>query len=119
VSAYQTLVAAGCSATLGLASGEQLSIEYSTRGWGAMAYLIVVCSLLGFTAYAWLLTNVSLSLTATHAYVNPVVAVALGWLVLSEPVGPPVLVGGALVVGAVALVVSGERSRTSRLSLRG
>jgi len=111
VAAYQTLVAAGCSAVLGLVSGEQWSIDYSTRGWGAMAYLIVVCSLLGFTAYAWLLANVPLSLTATHAYVNPVVAVLLGWLVLSEPVGPPVLVGGALVVAAVVLVVSGERSR--------
>jgi drug/metabolite transporter (DMT)-like permease len=77
-----------------------------------MAYLIVVCSLLGFTAYAWLLTNVPLSLTATHAYVNPVVAVLLGWLVLSEPLGAPILAGGAVVVGAVVLVVSGERRRT-------
>jgi len=117
VSAYQTLVAAGCSALLGVVTGEQVSIDYSTRGWGAMAYLVVVCSLLGFTAYAWLLTNVSLSLTATHAYVNPVVAVLLGSLVLSEPLGAPVLGGGGIVLLAVVLVVSGERPRKPSLSL--
>jgi drug/metabolite transporter (DMT)-like permease len=106
---YQQFAAAGCSAVLAVGTGEQISVDYSARGWTAMAYLVVVCSLLGFTAYAWLLTNVPLSLTATHAYVNPVVAVLLGWLVLAEPVGLGVLLGGAMVVVAVILIVSGER----------
>lgn len=114
ITAYQQLAAAACSVVLAVGTGESFSIDYSARGWGAMAYLVLVCSLLGFTAYAWLLTNVPLPLTATHAYVNPVVAVLLGWLVLSEPLGLGVLLGGGMVVAAVVLIVGGER-RAGRL----
>jgi hypothetical protein len=56
-----------------------------------------------------LLAHAPLSLVGTYAYVNPVVAVALGWLILAEPVTAVVALGGALVVVGVALVVSGER----------
>jgi drug/metabolite transporter (DMT)-like permease len=111
VAAYQQLVAAGCSATLAAAMGERFSVDYSARGWFALAYLVVACSIVAFLAFAWLLTHVPLSLTATHAYVNPVVAVFLGWLVLGEPIGLPVLVGGGVVVGAVVLIVLAERPR--------
>jgi F0F1-type ATP synthase assembly protein I len=61
----------------------------------------------------WVLSVAPISLVATYAYVNPVVAVFLGWLILSEAVTLPILVGGAIVVGAVAVVVSAER-QTSR-----
>jgi drug/metabolite transporter (DMT)-like permease len=111
VAAYQQLVAAVCSATLAAAMGERFSIDYSARGWFALAYLVLACSIVAFLAFAWLLSNVPLSLTATHAYVNPVVAVLLGWLVLGEPLGLPVLVGGGVVVGAVVLIVFAERPR--------
>lgn len=109
VAAYQQLVAAGCSTTLALATREQFSTDYSAQGWFALAYLVVACSIVAFLAFAWLLANVPLSLVATHAYVNPVVAVLLGWLVLAEPIGPGVLVGGGAVVGAVVLIISSER----------
>ncbi|WP_141004175.1 EamA family transporter [Nocardioides humi] len=109
VAAYQQLVAAGSSTTLALTTGETFSIDYSARGWLALAWLVLACSVVAFLAFAWLLANVPLSLTATHAYVNPVVAVLLGWLVLAEPVGVGVLVGGAAVVGAVVVIVSSER----------
>jgi drug/metabolite transporter (DMT)-like permease len=111
VAAYQQLVAAVCSAALAAAMGERFSIDYSARGWFALAYLVLACSIVAFLAFAWLLTHVPLSLTATHAYVNPVVAVFLGWLVLGEPIGLPVLVGGGVVVGAVVLIVLAERPR--------
>lgn len=109
VAAYQQLVAGACSTSLALATREQFSMDYSRRGWFAFAYLVVACSIVAFLAFAWLLTNVPLSLTATHAYVNPLVAVALGWLILGESIGPGLLIGGGAVVGAVVLIVGAER----------
>jgi len=85
--------------------------EVPARGWLALAYLVVIGSLLGYTAYGFALANAPLSLVGTYAYVNPVVAVFLGWLILAEPVTAVVLGGGLLVVLGVALVVSGERPR--------
>ncbi|MDR7254256.1 drug/metabolite transporter (DMT)-like permease [Nocardioides sp. BE266] len=113
IAAYQQLIAALCSASLAVASGEHLSTDYTARGWFGLAYLVVACSIVGFLAFAWLLTHVPLSLTATHAYVNPVVAVLLGWLVLGEPITVAVSVGGAVVVAAVVVIVTAENRATS------
>jgi drug/metabolite transporter (DMT)-like permease len=74
-----------------------------------LAYLIVFGSLLAFSAYIWLLRNARLSLVATYPYVNPVVAVFLGWAFLSEPVTGTTLLAGAVIVVAVALIVSAQR----------
>ena len=71
----------------------------------ALAYLVVFGSWVAFTAYAWLLQNAPLSKVATYAYVNPVVAIVLGWLVLDEVITPVTLVGAAIIVVSVALVV--------------
>lgn len=113
IAAYQQGIAACCSAVMALATGEHFSMGYSTTGWLAMGHLVFSCSIAGFLALAWLLTHVPLSLTATHAYVNPVVAVLLGWLVLGEPIGLPVLVGGGIVISSVVLVVTAERRATA------
>lgn len=83
--------------------------SYATESWLALAYLIVFGSLVAYTAYVWLLQNAALSLVATYAYVNPVVAVVLGALILDEAITAPIVVGGAIVVIAVALVVTAER----------
>lgn len=80
-----------------------------TSSWLALGYLIVFGSLIAFTAYVWLLQAAPLSLVATYAYVNPVVAVALGALILDEALTVPILVGGAIVVVAVCVIVSTER----------
>jgi drug/metabolite transporter (DMT)-like permease len=109
VSTYQQLVAGASSVVLALARGEEFSLDYSARAWAAMAYLVVVCSVVAFSVYAWLVTRAPLSLVATHAYVNPVVAVLLGWVVLAEPVGSAVLIGGGIVVASVVLVVTATR----------
>jgi drug/metabolite transporter (DMT)-like permease len=79
--------------------------------WLAWGYLVTFGSVVAFTSYVWVLSVAPISLVATYAYVNPVVAVFLGWLILSEPVSLPILVGGAIVVGAVAIVVSAERQK--------
>jgi drug/metabolite transporter (DMT)-like permease len=81
------------------------------EAWAWLAYLVLFGSLAAFTAYIWLLHHAPISLTATYAYVNPVVAVLLGALVLAEPVTLPILIGGAIVVVGVGLVVSTERPR--------
>ncbi|HET8604226.1 MAG TPA: EamA family transporter [Marmoricola sp.] len=97
---------------LGLLRGERLHVtSYDGRTWFAWAYLVVFGSMVAFTAYAWLLSHAPISLVATYAYVNPVVAVLLGAALLGEPVTAAVLVGGAVIVLAVAIVITAERPR--------
>lgn len=96
----------------GTVSGERLDPgSYSAESWLAWGYLVVFGSMVAFSAYVWLLANAPISLVATYAYVNPVVAVALGALILDEAVTSAVVVGGAVIVAAVAIVISVERPR--------
>jgi drug/metabolite transporter (DMT)-like permease len=89
----------------------------SARSLGAVAYLVTAGSLVGFTAYIWLVNHVAPAKVATYAYVNPVVAVLLGWLLLDEPITARTLVASAVIVGAVALVTIGrERARPREAS---
>ncbi len=99
---------------VGFVAGERFTAAYDLRTWVALGYLVVFGSVIAFTSYVWLLANAPISLVATYAYVNPVVAVFLGWLVLSEAVTPAVLLGGGIVVLAVALVITAERPRRTR-----
>lgn len=110
-STYQLLVAGGVMMLGAVVTGERFEGSVSVRSWGALAYLVLIGSIVGFTAYVWLLGNASVSLVATHAYVNPVVAIFLGWLVLAEPVTPAIAIGGGIVVLSVVLVIGGERVR--------
>jgi drug/metabolite transporter (DMT)-like permease len=116
-------MAAGGTAMLLLGSvgGEwgRLDLESSSASsWIAYVYLILVGSLVGYSAYVWLLANAPLSLVTTYAYVNPAVAVALGSLFLDEPLTVYVLVGGGVIIAAVALVITSE-SRARRRSVPG
>ncbi len=72
----------------------------------ALLYLIVFGSFVGFASYVWLLRNARTSLVSTYAYVNPVVAVFLGWAFLSEPVTLRTLVAGAIILSSVALIIA-------------
>ncbi|MFC8589652.1 EamA family transporter [Streptomyces sp. NPDC057217] len=113
-SAYEMVAGGLAGVAVGLLRGEHHGLdlaEVSTRSWTALAYLVVFGSLVAFTAYAWLLQAAPISLVATYAYVNPVVAVALGALVLNEALTRSVLLGGAIVVAGVCLIVSTERRR--------
>nr|WP_308120209.1 EamA family transporter [Streptomyces bambusae] len=111
-SAYE-MVAGGLGAlAVGMVRGEQHGLDLSavsTRSWVALGYLVLFGSLVAFTAYVWLLQQAPLSLVATYAYVNPVVAVALGALVLGEELTWPLVAGGVVVVAAVGVIVSTER----------
>jgi drug/metabolite transporter (DMT)-like permease len=107
------LVSAGLGALCGgilllivsIGGGELGEASWSADSLLAVAYLIVVGSLVGFTAYVWLLRAAPVSLVATYAYVNPIVAVALGWLLLGEAVTLQMVVAGSAIVIAVALIV--------------
>ena len=80
----------------------------SLRSLVALAYLIVFGSIVAFTAFTWLLANVPVSTVGTYAYVNPIVAVALGAIFLEEPITPRRLIAAAIIIGAVVAMVSGR-----------
>lgn len=85
-------------------AGEWTDLRFSWAGFGAVAYLIVFGSIVGFTAYVYVLRHLSATVAGTYAYANTVVAVFLGWLVLDEPVTTRTLVAMAIVIGAVVWV---------------
>lgn len=91
---------------LGEAKGFSLS-QVTTRSWLALAYLIFFGSVVAFSAYNWLLEHYSPTLVATHTYVNPVVAVLLGWAYGGEALTLRVALAAAMVIGAVVLVDRG------------
>jgi drug/metabolite transporter (DMT)-like permease len=97
---------------LGLAalfSGELASFhpsQVSGESWFGEIYLIVMGSFVGLTAYVWLLKNAPISLVATYAYVNPVVAMLIGWTFLSETFSPMIILAGGAIIVAVVLIVS-------------
>jgi drug/metabolite transporter (DMT)-like permease len=113
------LVSAGLASLCGgillagysVVSGEVGEATWTTDAVLGLAYLIVAGSFVGFTSYVWLLRAAPLSLVSTYAYVNPIVAVALGWLILGEEVTGQMIVAGAAVLVSVALIVrSGSTS---------
>ncbi|HET6550914.1 MAG TPA: EamA family transporter [Solirubrobacter sp.] len=109
--AWQSLLGGLVVALAGLVGGEAGDVafgEFSARSVGGLAYLITFGSLLAFTSYAWLLQNAPISKVSTYAYVNPVVAIALGWLVLDEGISVTTLLGAGIIVASVALVVRAE-----------
>ena len=101
------LVFAVVGLLLGEAAGWTLT-GVSVRAWVAFAYLVVAGSIVAYTAYSWLLRTASTTVVGTYAYVNPVVAVGLGALVLGEAVTARTALAGALVLGSVVLLVTGR-----------
>ncbi|HSS73165.1 MAG TPA: EamA family transporter [Gaiellaceae bacterium] len=104
------LILAVVSAASGEASGFHVS-QVSLESWLGLAYLVVAGSLVAYTAYMWLLREVSTSLVGTYAYVNPVVAVLLGTVILGEPLTWRTLVGGGVILASVALIVGAPKPR--------
>ena len=104
------LATAGVFLTLvGALIGERWNFGIITQqSWAGWVFL-VFASTIAYGAFVWLINNAPMSLVTTHAYVNPMVAVTLGFLILKEPISLDVVVGLSIVVGGVALVVNGER----------
>jgi drug/metabolite transporter (DMT)-like permease len=95
----------------GLLHGELSDFDvgaFSTRSWVAFAYLVLIGSIVAFTAFSWALQHAPVSTVATYAYVNPVVAVFLGWAILGESVTGTILLAAAIIVTSVAVIVRRE-----------
>jgi drug/metabolite transporter (DMT)-like permease len=108
---WQMMLGGSVVALAGVVAGESWEVDvsgFSTESVLAWLYLALIGSALAFTAYTWLLRNAPISRVATYAYVNPVIAIALGWLILDEAVTGITVAGAAVIVLAVAVVVQGE-----------
>ena len=109
--AWEMIAAGLANLLIAFAIGDLARAVWTPRGIGAMVYLVICGSWIGYTAYIWLLGHVPTSKVSTYAYVNPVVAVFLGWLVLHEPIDAYILGGSAVVVASVVLVTSAQVTR--------
>lgn len=110
-SGWEMLFAGLFNLLLAIIFGQPQRTRWTAQGFGAIFYLVIFGSWVGYTAYIWLLKHVPTSKVSTYAYVNPVVAVFLGWLILGEPVTVYMLVGSAVIVGSVALVTTANVKR--------
>ncbi len=109
--AWQSLLGGVACIAAGALAGEVGAVhpdEWSARSIAGLAYLITFGSLLAYTAYAWLLQNAPISKVSAYAYVNPVIAIVLGFLILGEAITPLTLAGAGIIVASVALVVRVE-----------
>ena len=106
--AWQVVFAGAANLAFALLFERKAPVVWTARGVGAIAYLIVCGSWIGYTAYIWLLQHVPTSKVSTYAYVNPVVAVFLGWLVLHERIDRYILMGSAVIVASVVMVTSAK-----------
>ena len=108
--AWQMVFAGVANLIFALFVEKPSNVTWTLRGVGAILYLVVCGSWIGYTAYIWLLQHVPTSKVSTYAYVNPVVAVFLGWLVLHERIDRYILMGSAIIVASVVLVTSAKVS---------
>ena len=109
---------------VGLVRGEHTTFDpatVSSNSIFALFYLIVFGSLIGFTAYSWLLKNAQPAMVATYAYINPVIAVILGWSVAGESLTAQMLIGAFVIVASVILITANksEKSEDDDLAIHG
>ena len=107
---WQVLFAGAANLIFALLVERHSRITWTVRGVGAILYLVVCGSWIGYTAYIWLLQHVPTSKVSTYAYVNPVVAVFLGWLILHERIDRYIAMGSAIIIASVVLVTSAKVS---------
>jgi len=105
---WQVTAAGAGNFLFALFNSDFAHVTWTARSLAAVGYLVVCGSWIGYTAYIWLLEHVPTSKVSTYAYVNPVVAVFLGWLILHEKVDRFILAGSAIVVVSVILVTSAK-----------
>jgi len=106
--AWEMIFAGVGHVVVSLVSGQYKNAVFTQRGMLAVLYLVVFGSWVGYSAYVWLLKHVPTPKVATYAYVNPIVAVFLGWLILHESIDIYIAIGSAVIVVAVALVTTAQ-----------
>ncbi len=110
--ALQMIFGGGVMVVAGLIGGEAGRLDasgLSTESLVAFGYLVVFGSIVAFSAYTWLLQHVQISRVSTYAYVNPMIAVLLGWIVLGESISLTTLIGASVIVGSVAFTIRSTR----------
>ena len=111
----QMLAGSGLMLITGFLLGEAPDIHLhliSQRSWIAFTYLIIIGSLVAYPVYVWLLTHTTPAKLSTYAYVNPFVAVFLGWAILNEPITPRIFAAAVIIIGAVAILTI-QRNKVS------
>lgn len=111
--AIQMIIGGAAVAVVGSALGEWGAWHLSPRGLGAIAYLVVFGSILGYSAYSYALRHASATIVGTYAYVNPVIAVLLGWLLLREPVTSRTFIAMGMILVAVVWIQFSHKLRRS------
>jgi drug/metabolite transporter (DMT)-like permease len=111
-SAMQMMTGGAALIVAGLVDGERLPAHAGAGSWLAVGYLLVFGSLIGFTAYNWLLRNARPVVATSYAYVNPILAVLIGAAISGEPLGATTWIANALIVGAIALALIPRTART-------
>jgi drug/metabolite transporter (DMT)-like permease len=103
---------------IGTVSGEWASFniaQVSTRSWWALAYLTGIGAIVGYTAYSWLLKNAQPAMVSTYAYVNPAIAVFLGWAIAGETLTGQMMLGAVIIVGSVALITANKKGKKEEI----
>jgi drug/metabolite transporter (DMT)-like permease len=112
VSASIQMVIGGMAlALIGLARGEASSFRFTTETFAAFVYLILFGSIAAYGAYVFALSKLPTTTTSLYAYINPIVAVILGYLILGEPIGWNAVVGMLVIFSGVALVQTGKKTK--------
>ena len=117
-SALQMLGGGAALTLVALPHGDFATLNLATispRAWNAFGYLIALGSLVGFSTFVWLMKHSTPARVATYAYVNPVIAVFLGWLLLHEPINSRTLVASVIIVAAV-VIITVEKTRPAKIT---
>ncbi len=111
--ATQMIIAGLFITLLGLSLGEAGEFHFTTSGFFAYLYLVVFGSLIGYGSYIYAIAKLPISLVSTYAYVNPVIALFLGWLVLDEPISIWIVAAAVIILIGVTLVKKGSQKQLS------
>lgn len=110
MSAAQQMLGGGAAVLLvSWLTGDLARVEVgaiTARSWLAFGFLVLIGSLVGFSTFVWLMKNAKPALAATYAYVNPVVAVLLGWLLLNEPITGRTVIAAVIIITSVAIITT-------------
>ncbi len=109
--AVQMVIAGAVLTTIGLAVGEASRFEFTTRGVSALVYLTIFGSIVGYGSFIYALDKLPATVVSTYAYLNPVVAVVLGWLILDERLDWPMVIATAIILSGVVLVKTNRPGR--------
>ena len=113
--AVQMLIAGTAQTILGLLLGEGSRISFHSNGIAAFFYLVIVGSMFGYGSYIYAIEHLPLSFVSTYAYINPVIALFLGWLVLNEKLDLTIIIAAAVIISGVIIVKQGARRQKLNL----